>query len=72
MTNKNDGGPAFPTPMQHEDWREDYPGLSLRDYFAGKAIEGVFANGVESAEDGKAYIAMHAYRMADAMLKARK
>jgi hypothetical protein len=59
----NDGGPAFPTPagIQHND------GMTLRDYFAGKAIEALIVRGwgLENAS-GKAY------EIADAMLKARE
>jgi len=36
MSNTNTGGPAFPTPVQHNDWREDYPGMNLRQYAAIK------------------------------------
>ena len=58
----NDGGPAFPTPpgVQHND------GMTLRDYFAAHAI-----NGVGWYENMDNYAAM-AYLLADAMLKARE
>ena len=46
-------------------------GMTLRDYFAAKAMQGAFTSPIESSADGKDYIAMHAYKMADAMLKAR-
>lgn len=56
--------PAFPTAMNQTE------GLSLRDYFAAKAI------GVEDATLRPAYTfeekAKYAYMMADAMLKARE
>jgi hypothetical protein len=44
--------------------------ISLRDYFAAKAMQNVFMTGGDDSERG--YIAMHAYKMADAMLKARE
>ena len=43
----------------------------LRDHFAGLAMQGAFSSPIESSTDGKEYIAMHAYKMADAMLVAR-
>jgi hypothetical protein len=67
---KQDGGPAFPA--MHFDLAENERGMTLRDYFAAKAMQGVFTNPVESSEHGKDYIAMHAYKMADAMIKARQ
>lgn len=43
MSDKNDGGPAFPT-----DGKNEYPvgnnGMSLRDYFAAKAMHGLIVN----------------------------
>jgi len=68
--------PAFPTPiisvMQHT-------GMTLRDYFAAKAMQGMFANPDDSHEnydlsydDYVKEIASCAYKMADAMLKARE
>ena len=36
MDNHKDGGPAFPVGL--------LPGMSLRDYFAAKAMEGILAN----------------------------
>lgn len=41
-------------------------GMTLRDYFAAKAMQGILFEGLEPEETAK-----HAYRMADAMLKAR-
>jgi hypothetical protein len=65
MSNINDGGPAFPFPTLHGS---DAPaGMSLRDYFAAKAMEGVLQG---RFTDTRTY-AEWAYEMADAMLKAR-
>ena len=57
--------PAFPTAMNQTE------GMSLRDYFAAKALQGMFASGniPKSARDDE--LAEVAYEMADAMLKAR-
>lgn len=54
-------------------------GVALRDYFAAKAMQGMFANPDDSHEnydlsydDYVKEIARCAYKMADAMLKARE
>ena len=60
----NTGGPAFPT--EHTDTSGLYDGMTLRDYFAAKAMQGILYEGLEPVETAK-----HAYTMADAMLKAR-
>ena len=42
MSKPNDGGPAFPrSASQHSGPQE---GMSLRDWFAGKALEGIMAS----------------------------
>ena len=43
--------------------------ITLRDYFAAKAMQGMIVNVEEPRCD---YIAKIAYEMADAMLEARK
>lgn len=51
-----------------------HPGMTLRDYFAAKALPGVLnmvAHGVHSAASSADGCAVEAYRLADAMLKAR-
>lgn len=74
MVNKiNDGGPAFPlyVPTQQAgDNSEVILGLSLRDYFAAKAMQGILANHqTYSLKDDT--IAMYAFNIADAMIKER-
>ena len=67
MTNKNDdGGPAFPTP-----WSNTYPGVSLRDYFAGQALMGFCAN-PDMTRSSLSEVARYALGQADAMMDARK
>jgi len=81
MTDKiNTGGPAFPVPYSNEN---DGPtvmpseGMSLRDYFAAKAMPACYAEYCAHAnlqgydEDWKMGVALDAYAMADAMIKAR-
>ena len=69
MTDKT-GGPAFPA--HHFDLVEGEHGLTMRDYFAAKAMQAItpsFANAniLNPAE----FISDKAYALADAMLKAR-
>ena len=70
MSNKDTGGPAFPT-MQYEHGGDE-DGISMRDYFAAKALQGMFASGNLELRDTNEIIAEAAYKIADAMLKARK
>lgn len=59
--------PAFPA--MHYDLGEHEHGLTLRDYFAAKAMQGLMV-GVEMPSCD--YIADKSYEMADAMMEARK
>jgi hypothetical protein len=45
-------------------------GMTLRDYFAAKTLQGLLSN--RNAEAAIDEFAVKAYRMADAMLKARE
>lgn len=73
MNKINDGGPAFPNVPDGAGsrWADWGMGMTLRDYFAAKAMQAAFTSPIEASKEGQAYIAMHAYRMADAMLAAR-
>jgi hypothetical protein len=77
MSEINTGGPAFPVladvrPGIDKEWC----GMTLRDYFAAKAMQGDMAGeaggsiigNAESLEEAAAAY----YRIADAMLKARQ
>jgi hypothetical protein len=66
-----DGGPAFP--HMAVDGHPDYRlGLSLRDWFAGKALAGMLASETDGSTYREDHAAERAYRLADAMLAARK
>lgn len=67
----DDGGPAFPDPQ--EDWR-GAKGMTLRDYFAAKAMYGILAGDHPITHDKHPLpiVAHVAYELADAMLKARQ
>jgi hypothetical protein len=46
-------------------------GMELRDYFAAQAMQGLIANRWCGEGAGNSTVAIDAYLMADAMLKAR-
>lgn len=70
-----DGGAAFPTPLDGQVTRYDklgnveklHPGMTLRDYFAAKAMEMLMKDDIIMVNE----VAMNAYEIADAMLKER-
>ena len=70
MSNTNTGGRAFPAPTT-KPLENYYPGMTLRDYFAAKAMQALMTAGYwnwkEPKEDSD-----RCYAMADAMLKARE
>jgi hypothetical protein len=66
-----DGGAAFP--VAHSYLIQS--GMSLRDYLAAKAMEGMLANPKlqeQILKAGQSWIEESAYAVADAMLKARE
>ena len=70
MDSTNTGGPAFPSHGSMGEVVQE--GMTLRDYFAAKAMQ-AFLDQVGWKSDQKWFdeIADGAYKMADAMLKAR-
>ena len=68
MSKQDNGGPAFPMCMPTAAGTGVVYGMSLRDYFAANAMQGMLA-GAERGLD--ADIAKYAYKLADAMLRAR-
>jgi hypothetical protein len=74
MEAKNTGGPAFPTPYHPLDGKNTSlpAGMSLRDYFAAKAMQAAATN--PKGADGFTFEerAAWAYQQADAMLAARE
>lgn len=64
----NDGGPVFPSEIGTIS-----KGITLRDYFAAKAMEVDYTLAKNFTDPDWRYgIALDAYKMADAMLKARE
>lgn len=70
MEKINDGGPAFPN---RPEMTIDSPGcgMTLRDYFAAKSMQGFCADHSNTEMPEKA-IAIAAYMMADAMIAVRQ
>jgi len=65
----DNGGPAFPTP-RYERGDMYSLGMTLRDYFAAKALQGLLADSDLKATPKE--FAQLAYAMANAMLESRK
>ena len=77
MSEINTGGPAFPFNWETkgEFWAM---GMTLRDYFAAKAMQGLMTRKEQGGFDFAVYekdamrVALWAYDLADEMLKARE
>jgi hypothetical protein len=75
---KETGGPAFPYSGVHkgDDANHiiDSHGMTLRDYFAAKAMQGILANSGQLDNlnaNAVKWVVRDSFLMADAMLKAR-
>jgi len=69
-TTTNDGGPAFPFACQGPTTApEIYYGMSLRDYFAAKALQGMLANPKITSTNS---IVEDAIQIADELIAARE
>ena len=76
---RNDGGPAFPVKIEvgtknYGVIEEMMPGMSLRDWFAGRAMQSHLKRSwliIDETQEVFDRIATASYRMADAMLKAK-
>ena len=75
MNEINTGGPAFPSGLIDPSTPEDaiqslHNGMTLRDYFAAKAMQALIAN--PTIDTLKPTYAKLAYEYADEMMKARQ
>jgi hypothetical protein len=82
MSTKDDGGPAFPFGTEYtrrdyfgneEVMHENEPGMTLRDYFAAKAMQSIVAvlhQGIRPVDLEK--LAKDAYAIAHEMMIARE
>ena len=74
----NTGGPAFPVhPNVNLDLDKRWCGMTLRDYFAAKALQPYLSHLCFSIDDEERAIYLEeaseiSYQVADAMLKARE
>ena len=90
-TDKDEGGSAFPVSgfyIPHlETWQEGMPGMTLRDYAAINALNGLLSSeiamqsfekfeidhpGVDTKDIQAKVLATLSYQLADAMMEARK
>lgn len=77
MTDKkiNDGGAAFPASTSYGpngEWSPPYnTGMSLRDWFAGMALQGIIAGTFTHMGDLDGFV-KDAYEYADAMIVRRE
>ena len=71
MSKHYDGGPVHPTLPDH-GFNQGEPGMTLRDYFAAKAMQGELAASAGAQQPSPGVTAEYAYRMADAMLQERE
>lgn len=72
MSAQDNGGPAFPNTIRIDN--EEFAslrGMTLRDYFAAKAMQGILSTVTNGKVDLEVFSA-GAYAIADAMLKARQ
>ena len=75
---KDQSEPAFPVPGSEYGGTGTMFGMTLRDYFASKAVQAIYTRlgGSPSAgnnhDGGLTYIAEASYSMADAMIAARR
>jgi hypothetical protein len=80
MSAYDDGGPAYPVAPHSEDdgvtmiSRPGHPGMSLRDWFAGKALANGWRQMFTDPDEGVSYedIARYCFEMAEAMMAERE
>ena len=80
MSNKDNGGPAFPCEyVKYEVGEvgnnipiiEKSSGMTLRDYFAAKAMVQIMDDTKDDVSFDYAEVAKYSYKVADAMLEER-
>lgn len=72
MSKQHDGGTAFPAAAIGETHQINREGMTLRDYFAAKAMHAYMSGpDVSGNEESRRRCAKWSYQVADAMLAAR-
>ncbi len=69
MSTPGNGGPAFPCDVFDGKKHTTSAGMTLRDYFAAKAMQAFIGQNVDAL--GDLHLAEESYRVPDSMLKAR-
>ena len=74
MSKIDTGGPAFPCDLTAYDpeVQREMQGMTLRDYFAAQAMQGMLAACTGWSENAQERLAKCSYKMADEMLKERE
>jgi hypothetical protein len=80
LDNNKTGGPAFPiadpfiamNPQTVEEAKRLQGGMTLRDYFAAKAMSSMLSQAPDDWHEDINDLAIASYEVADAMLEARK
>ena len=72
MGKQKHGGPAFPNSRHVGELTVVDGGMTLRDYFAAKALQAIIREqGLSRSESCKTIDSIHAYGYADAMITER-
>ena len=71
MSKVNDGGWAFPWPEPTGTEVRQFPGMTLRDWFAGQALVGLVISD-PSGMKGDEKLAQWAFMLADALIAERE
>ena len=70
MTKDEINEPAFPN-EGFNGWGEPFRGMTLRDYFAAKAMQAIIGREDDRFNTTLEFVGAKAYQYADAMLKER-
>ena len=70
MSDAINNEPAFPCGLASDHIDPLHPGMTLRDYFAAKAMQAFIGQHVDAGGDD--HLAEESYSVADAMLRARE
>ena len=62
--------PAFPN-EGFNGWGEPFQGMTMRDYFAAKAMQGILSGYTQGVIPPTESLAPASYKIADAMMEAR-